>query len=696
MKEQNFPLQELSVGELYGEENTLYEIPIYQRNYAWTEDEIAALVQDVYDACQKQMKRYYIGTLVVFHRGTNEQNKQVYEVIDGQQRLTTLYLLLLAMDQGGALRSKLTYRARQKSDQTLKHIQNNTDFADETDHGIENGFAAAKKSWQRIVGPEMHDRVILYFLEQVHIVRYSVPRDVDLNHYFEVMNSRGEQLEKHEIVKADLMGKLDSPADRLAFSRLWDACSYMGEYIQQTLGEKDAEKLFGENWCQFCVQSFADYAAKVSVAEKAEERLSLEDILKSGMDQPEETDRKALPSFQPLIDFPNFLLLVLKITRCLNTPKLSPEDKFVLDDKELLRQFDVLQSPEQVRAFAYNLLKTKFFLDNYVVHHSTEKDEEETEKNNPWKLQVRRYRDKRASSINLLSEGEDGEAESREQEELRQLLSMFEVSFTAHQRKNYLFYILLWLLKQSCEQAVPEPAKAPFIDAYPQFVRSLAKKYFIDVYMDKRCLSDINVPLPDSFDGTILSVASDELLNVKTETKRTVEEFTAIYGDGTMASRGIPLFVFNYLDYLLWQRYSTTLKGGKAREDDADRRAFFAVLGCGDFGLDVFKFFFFSRTRRSLEHYYPQANVPASGHPTVDEINCFGNYAMIGSKTNSVGSNWAPSRKVQMYADDKISRVSVASLKFKIMQTICAANGDWTFSEIQEHQRKMVQVLLEE
>ena len=42
----------------------------------------------------------------------------------------------------------------------------------------------------------------------------------------------------------------------------------------------------------------------------------------------------------------------------------------------------------------------------------------------------------------------------------------------------------------------------------------------------------------------------------------------------------------------------------------------------------------------------------------------------------------------------KINRVSVSSLKFKIMMKICEDNGDWTFKEIQEHQRNMVSFLM--
>ncbi|EFT5560729.1 DUF262 domain-containing protein, partial [Salmonella enterica] len=70
-----------------------YLIPMYQRNYAWGEGEITQLVQDILDYQQKSLhslypQTYYIGTLVVFTRPDGDA-----EIIDGQQRFTTLSLL---------------------------------------------------------------------------------------------------------------------------------------------------------------------------------------------------------------------------------------------------------------------------------------------------------------------------------------------------------------------------------------------------------------------------------------------------------------------------------------------------------------------------------------------------------------------------------------------------------------------------
>ncbi|NMQ04220.1 DUF262 domain-containing protein [Candidatus Accumulibacter phosphatis] len=101
------PLKELSIAEIYNGDKATYEVPIYQRNYAWEKDEISALIQDVYDSFTSRKPTYFIGTLVSFHKGD-----QVYEVIDGQQRLTTINLVLGAL--GILIQNKLTYRARKK------------------------------------------------------------------------------------------------------------------------------------------------------------------------------------------------------------------------------------------------------------------------------------------------------------------------------------------------------------------------------------------------------------------------------------------------------------------------------------------------------------------------------------------------------------------------------------------------------
>ena len=67
-----------------------YVIPRYQRAYAWEDKEIIQLIDDINDIESKEIV-YYIGSLVV---AQVKEKENTDEVVDGQQRLTTLYLLL--------------------------------------------------------------------------------------------------------------------------------------------------------------------------------------------------------------------------------------------------------------------------------------------------------------------------------------------------------------------------------------------------------------------------------------------------------------------------------------------------------------------------------------------------------------------------------------------------------------------------
>lgn len=244
------------------------------------------------------------------------------------------------------------------------------------------------------------------------------------------------------------------------------------------------------------------------------------------------------------------------------------------------------------------------------------------------------------------------------------LLSMFEVSFTPKQRKNYLFYCLMYLFDNTD------------ISDYLEFLRCLADKYFYDVYLNVDCLNERNQPGPNAFDNAILSKGKLQIDEIGEEGVNYQSVFNEIY---TQGKSDIPLFVFNYTDFILWTRYSDTMRGNKTKKGSRERNDFFATLGCSDFELEPFNNFYFSRTRKSLEHYYPQAKAVKDEDVTENtisqsQINCFGNFAMIGAEANSSGSNWDPKTKLDHYTDSKANVISVASLKFRIMMQICQDN----------------------
>ncbi|GAW90301.1 hypothetical protein FPS14_contig00051-0007 [Flavobacterium psychrophilum] len=220
-----------------------YNIPIYQRNYAWGEREITQLIQDIVDYSSKEIKtNYYLGTLVVYERKT--QSSLVYETIDGQQRLTTLSILLSVLKNEYNLQNSpanwfklnLEFDSRINSTDTLQALffDNKLDYKNYNPE-INQAYIDIKKVLDRILkeSKQTVDEFCEYLFEKVMILRVSVPEDTDLNHYFEIMNNRGEQLEKHEILKANCLDFLkDNETESYAFNLIWEACSNMEKYVQ--------------------------------------------------------------------------------------------------------------------------------------------------------------------------------------------------------------------------------------------------------------------------------------------------------------------------------------------------------------------------------------------------------------------------------------------------------------------------------
>ena len=218
MRELVTELRIISAGENIFDSDIEYTIPLYQRAYAWEDKQLIQLVEDISDVSDDA--NYYIGSLIVSRQG----NK--FEVVDGQQRLTSLYLLLNCL--GVDVKNTLTFACRDKSNYTLKNIkeillENRSKLdMERIESSIQRGLSILTEELNK---PEYDKADLLKKLEKVVLYRIEVPENTDLNRYFEIMNTRGEQLEQHDILKATLMSYLPDDLDKAVFAKIWDACS---------------------------------------------------------------------------------------------------------------------------------------------------------------------------------------------------------------------------------------------------------------------------------------------------------------------------------------------------------------------------------------------------------------------------------------------------------------------------------------
>lgn len=654
---------ELSVKELLDGSRS-YVIPMYQRNYSWEEAEITQLIQDILDNIpdNENKKQYYIGTLVVYQR---VEKGQVFETIDGQQRLTTLSLLLSYLQKNGNYgdiswfkENMLAFDSRPKSSKTFTAIHGSNQYheiieklhADDMNTALLNGYRLLQEKVPKKIDESNVDpkAFVDYLLNHVKIMQVAVPEDTDLNHFFEIMNNRGEQLEKHEVLKARLMKafKDDRPALK-CMHLIWDACANMEKYVQMGFWPDLRDAVFGktdvksskDGWDEMVAANFESIKSlmlefpKKTVQEQQNDE-NIEELLSDIIEKPapvvaNNTNLDDSPErFNSIINFPNFLLHVLRVQTREDVP---------LDDKRLIPTFEKYlpnfeKDPSLVKDFIFNLLKCKFLYDKYILKREFIKGGDD------WSLKRMKCNisdgSRKAQYVNAFS---DEDTNEKENQRILLLLSAFHVSTPTLVYKHWLNGALYYLFHNQTIEAT----------SYLRHLESLAKCFLFDRFLAS----------PGSgLDYYPMIYQNGAQLRVKKISKKTIRErlnFNAIENN----------LIFNFLDYLLWVKNKT--------ENQRDKR------------IEDFVFTF----RSSVEHYYPQK--PKNNFPELEssDLNSFGNLCLISHSKNSTLSNHMPKAKQEYYEKNTIDSIK----QYYMMQE----KDGWGTAEIENHYKEMENVLLE-
>lgn len=190
------------VGKIMGN----FYIPNYQRGYRWGENEVRTLLSDIYEYGQKNRKtenESYCLQPVVVRKLDNK-----YELIDGQQRLTTLYLIYVYMHKKSngfmsAPKFSLSYETRDESATFLSNPDevkqyNNIDF-----FFIYNAYKTIKNWFEnRDNFQSSLTNINKYFDENVRIIWYEVPDSENSIDLFTRLNIGKIPLTSSELVKA--------------------------------------------------------------------------------------------------------------------------------------------------------------------------------------------------------------------------------------------------------------------------------------------------------------------------------------------------------------------------------------------------------------------------------------------------------------------------------------------------------------
>lgn len=242
-----------------------FKIPNYQRPYAWGVEQARQLLDDLEGAVTRGGKdEYFLGSLVLIQK--DPAAPQV-DVVDGQQRLTTLTILLailrdlatakngetlgaMVMEPGVDLdgippRPRLQLR-QQDADFFKSFVQEAgkiDDLLATADHGVETDSQAAIRDnaialnahladWDQ----EKRDRLASYIRNETFLVVVTTPSIESAHRIFSVMNDRGLDLAPTDIFKADVIGTIVEH-DRDTYAKRW-------EDAEEALGRDDFGDLF--------------------------------------------------------------------------------------------------------------------------------------------------------------------------------------------------------------------------------------------------------------------------------------------------------------------------------------------------------------------------------------------------------------------------------------------------------------------
>ena len=236
-------------------ENLRFTIPIYQRLYVWGQVQVKTLLEDLLTAFDGRHKPFFLGNTLVVER-TDGAGKWL-ELIDGQQRFTTLWLISLVWQH--ELKPFLHVSDGKTSCPRLSFdIRDNVNsfFHDQALSSTVTGFVGDGKGMLAISAAQAQIRAFkdncpphfdnsdftTFIRDQVQLVLTRVPAKTDLNKLFEVINNRGIQLQHHEILKARMLNMLNVE-EREHYALLWDACSGMNDYVERNLQQLAGDRI---------------------------------------------------------------------------------------------------------------------------------------------------------------------------------------------------------------------------------------------------------------------------------------------------------------------------------------------------------------------------------------------------------------------------------------------------------------------
>lgn len=246
--EEIFKPETKSIKQIFGDTDAFYQMPIYQRPYSWDKERVEQLWYDILEAYKNNFDdssidtNYFLGSAVVVKKATN------FEVVDGQQRLTTLTILFctlrdlnLEISQKNIVANSIKDLVESKERLKLTtHLNNQALFEETIINGInfnsskkevlENRFLQTAYYFKDLINKALDinsedyiDSIgsfIDYLFNKTTMIKIVCYDEGFAIKLFTVLNDRGLDLTPADIIKAYLLQNLDEDR-RVNFTEVW-------------------------------------------------------------------------------------------------------------------------------------------------------------------------------------------------------------------------------------------------------------------------------------------------------------------------------------------------------------------------------------------------------------------------------------------------------------------------------------------
>lgn len=625
-----------------------FTIPTYQRPYVWGDEQLKKLLDDFYTSFRNNPESpYYISTFL-----TKEQD-ELAEVIDGQQRFTTLWLIAFVINQthphtalanflknGDNLRLGFEIRHEVSDflndllteEKVVKIVYDQT-FVESYPYlkNIAKALVFIKSYLKQLVPSNDIESFSNFIYYNVYLIKNTTPENTDLNKLFSTINSAGVQLEQTDIVKANLLNLID---DKVKYGKIWEACENMNNFF-----ERNARASFpASNWNSINLEKHINFDDAIFKYEsdginntKSTEAFTIDDLDLKDISEYNFPDRAYFNEekrdseeiyCRSVINFGQLLLHTYRIHLKIEGLPDFAATFHVSRLIEIFKELEDRQDVEEIKRFFLLLWNIRYLFDKYIIKWVSDIDNktETLELVNFNKNEKSYYsRTKYAKSASLM---------------LQSVLY-----FTGDYLRQYWLSSYLDYLYYNHNDEDPSNHK------HLMYLEKLDNIFSLDKSLTDKSLS----------------------WKLMHETTGFQQDFNIKEYLSTFIGTGFKHYWFQKLEYILWKNW-------KADGNDETQEFLNYKI----------------TSRNSIEHIYPQNPENRLQHPEIEDkyLHSFGNLVLLSVAQNSEYSNKSVKVKQSMFNEKRETYDTLKSYY------IFRRNDNWTIKDISDHKDEMIATFL--